>query len=53
MGIKRVGENLRPARVLVLWAGRHGEHAFHTALGGCLAVGSYGPNLKGVDKGQS
>ena len=29
------------------------RHALHAALGGCLAVGSYGPSPRGVDKGQS
>jgi hypothetical protein len=32
--------------------GRTATHFPHT-LGGSLAVGSYGPSLRGVDKGQS
>jgi hypothetical protein len=43
-GIKGVGEKLSSARVLVLWVGGRGRlpHAFHAALGMCLAVRSYG-----------
>jgi hypothetical protein len=39
-GIKQVGENPHPTRVLVFWAGRHKGLlcALHSALGGCLAV---------------
>lgn len=41
VGKRGVGENLRP--VLMLWVGGHGRtvHAFHTALGGHLAMLSH------------
>ena len=47
---ERVGENLHPARVLVLWSGRHWKITAHFPQGpggGCLAVGSYRPILRG------
>jgi hypothetical protein len=42
-GKKGMGENLPPAEVSVLWAGRHGRTAYiyHMAPGGCLAVLSH------------
>jgi hypothetical protein len=55
-GLKGVGENPRPARVLVLWTDgcRRLPHAFHAAPGGCLAVGSHGISAQRVvNKGQS
>jgi hypothetical protein len=52
-GIKGVGENPSPARVPLLWAGRHRgvPHAFHTAtwVSGCGKPRT--PALGGVDKG--
>jgi hypothetical protein len=51
---RRVGENLRPARVLVLWVGGCGRTAtcFPHGPGGCLAVGSHRiPARRGLDKG--
>jgi hypothetical protein len=51
-----VGENLRPARVLVLWAGEHGrlQHIFHAALGGVSGcIKPLTPAQRVVDKGQS
>jgi hypothetical protein len=52
--IKGVGENPRPATVLVLWAGRHGRTVacFPHVLGGCLAVGSYRPSPWGRTRGR-
>jgi hypothetical protein len=51
--IKRVGENPRPTRVLLLWAGRRRElpHALHVAPDGCLALGSHGPQPTEVGQG--
>jgi hypothetical protein len=48
-----VGENSHPARVPVLWAGRPRrlQHAFHPALGWCLAMGNHGPQLAGGRQG--
>ena len=48
-----MGENLRPARVLVLWAGGHGRLplAFHAAPGGCLAVLSHWSHSMGGGQG--
>jgi hypothetical protein len=51
---KSVGENQRPTRALVLWVVSLGDccGAFHTALGGCLAVGSHrSQDLGGGGKG--
>ena len=51
-GIKGVGENPLPARVMVLWVDAERlQQAFHAALGGRLAMGSYGPNLWGCTRG--
>ena len=44
-----MGENPLPARVLVLWVDAERlQQAFHAALGGRLAMGSYGYSLWGV-----
>ena len=52
-GNKGGGVNQSPTRVLVIWAGRQGglPRTIHVDPGGCLAVGSHGPQPVGDRKG--